>query len=202
VPFDFDPRRRPEGFGAASGEEAVDSEAGASAAGGAGSEISGAGLSGGGGAAATGVGIAIGTGGGGAGATGGEGGTDGPTDGVAGAGLEGIGTNSPGRQVWGILRTDGSFRKRSACPQFRQSRVPSDSSPRERIERLPPPIVPVRSSFTQTNSDVPQLLHIGAKEDTRRPNEARLPYKAVRAGPRAAGATPMYDRSDSLAPWT
>jgi hypothetical protein len=31
-----------------------------------------------------------------------------------GGGSDGIGTNSPGRQVWGCRRTVGSFRKRSA----------------------------------------------------------------------------------------
>jgi len=145
----------------------------------------------GGGGTAAGVAGATGAGGGGAGAAGGTDGVAGGGAGAVGAGRDGIGTNSPGLQVCGILSTEGSFRNRSACPQFRHSRVPSESSPRERIERLPPPIVPVRSSFTQTNSDAPQLLQTGATEDTRRPNEARLPYKAVRAGPGSAGATPM-----------
>jgi len=74
-----------------------------------------------------------------------------------------MGTNSPGRHVCGIFRIDGSFMNRSAWPQPRQMRVPSDSSPPERIDRVPRPIVPVLRSFTQTKSLAPQLLQTGAK---------------------------------------
>ena len=81
-----------------------------------------------------------------------------------GGGRAGIGTNSPGRQVWGILSTAGSFRKRSAWPQARQIRVPRESSPRERMEREPPPIVPVLRSFTQTKSPAPQFVHTGGTD--------------------------------------
>jgi len=56
---------------------------------------------------------------------------------------------------------------RSACPHARQIRVPKASSPRERIERVPPPRVPVLRSFTQTKSDAPQFEHVGATVNTR-----------------------------------
>jgi len=82
------------------------------------------------------------------------------------AGRAGMGTNSPGFHVCGIRRIEGSLRNRSACPQTRHSRVPRESSPPERIESVPRPIVPVRSSFAQTKSLAPQLLQTGAKDDT------------------------------------
>jgi len=69
--------------------------------------------------------------------------------------------------VWGIFRIAGSFRNRSACPHDRQMRVPSASSPRARIERLPPPREPVFNSFTQTKSDAPQFEQTGATMNTR-----------------------------------
>lgn len=87
-----------------------------------------------------------------------------------GPGRGAIGTNSPGRHVWGMRRIDGSLRKRSAWPQARQIRVPRESSPRERIESDPPPIEPVFRSFTQTKSPAPQFVHWGATEDTTRTN--------------------------------
>ena len=121
----------------------------------------------GGGEGATGA-TGAGAGGAGLGVGGAEGAGDG---GGAGAlvtwwGLVGIGTNSPARQVWGMRRMDGSFRNRSAWPHPRQIRVPSDSSPRERSESEPPPIVPVFSSFTQTKSVAPQFVQTGATEST------------------------------------
>lgn len=105
------------GFAVASGEDVIDSETGASAPGAAElsvGEIEGGMLPEGGGGGDAGVGTATGAGGGGAGATGGLGGADGGSAGAAGAGFVGIGTNSPGRHVCGIRRTDGSFRNRSA----------------------------------------------------------------------------------------
>jgi hypothetical protein len=103
--------------------------------------------------------------------------------GVTSGGRGGIGTNSPGRHVWGARRIAGSFRKRSAWPHARQIRVPIDSSPRERIDNVPPPIEPVLSSFTQTNSVAPQLLQTGGTGNTLRTEQAPIPYKTVR--PRA-----------------
>ena len=100
---------------------------------------------------------------------GGVGEWDGPGDGsLAGADRDGecrgaIGTNSPGFQVCGCRRTAGSFRNRSAWPHARQMRVPSESSPRVRSDRVPRPIEPVRRSFAHTKSFAPQLLQIGAK---------------------------------------
>jgi hypothetical protein len=82
-------------------------------------------------------------------------------------GWVGIGTNSPGRQVWGWRRIAGSFRKRSACPHARQMRVPRASSPRDRSARLPPPRLPVLSSLAQTKSDAPQFEQMGATGATR-----------------------------------
>jgi hypothetical protein len=81
---------------------------------------------------------------------------------AAGLGRGGIGTNSPGRHMCGALRTEGSFRKRSACPHARQIRVPRDNSPRDRSEREPEPRLPVFRSLAQTKSLAPQLLHTGA----------------------------------------
>jgi hypothetical protein len=77
-----------------------------------------------------------------------------------------MGVNSPGFQVCGILRIAGSFRKRSAWPQARQIRVPSESSPRERRESEPPPSPPVLRSFAQTKSDAPQFVHMGVNRVT------------------------------------
>jgi nucleotide-binding universal stress UspA family protein len=79
-----------------------------------------------------------------------------------------------------VRRIAGSFRKRSACPQARQIRVPSDSSPPERIERVPRPIVPVLRSFAQTKSVAPQFEQTGGKSDTRVLARACIPYKTVR----------------------
>jgi hypothetical protein len=104
----------------------------------------------------------------GAGAAGAGGGAGAPWCGGAEAGRLAIGVNSPGFHVWGMRRTEGSFRKRSAWPHDRQIRVPSDSSPRERSESDPPPIPPVLRSFAQTKSDAPQLLHTGANRVTLR----------------------------------
>jgi hypothetical protein len=89
--------------------------------------------------------------------------------GLAATGAEGrgwIGTNSPGRHVCGWRRIVGSFRNRSAWPQLRQMRVPSDSSPPGRIDKLPRPIVPVFRLLTQTNSPAPQFEHTGDTEAT------------------------------------
>jgi hypothetical protein len=86
----------------------------------------------------------------------------------------GIATNSPGRQVCGCRRIDGSFRNRSAWPQALQIRVPSESSPLDRSEREPPPIEPVLSSFAQTKSFAPQLLHTGGTGTPILRQEARL----------------------------
>ena len=100
---------------------------------------------------------------------------DGPAGAAGGAAGEGawcpdgwpvMGVNSPGRQVCGILRIEGSFMNRSAWPHDRQIRVPSESSPRDRSERDPPPRLPVLSSFAQTKSDAPQLLQTGATRVT------------------------------------
>ncbi len=112
------------------------------------------------------------------------------------AGRAGIGTNSPGFHVCGILRIDGSFRKRSACPHERHSRVPIDSSPRARKEREPPPIEPVLSSFAQTKSDAPQLEQTGATRSpspaVRRPLGKRLGFVRAHAAPTEGGcATEM-----------
>jgi hypothetical protein len=82
--------------------------------------------------------------------------------GLGAVGRVGIGTNSPGRHVWGIRRTEGSLRNKSAWPHARHTRVPRESSPRDRSESDPPPIVPVLSSFAQTKSDAPQFEQMGA----------------------------------------
>ena len=87
--------------------------------------------------------------------------------------------NSPGFQVCGILRTDGSFRNRSAWPQDRQIRVPSESSPRARRESDPPPSPPVLRSFAHTKSEAPQLLQMGANGATLRSASGGLPVKTV-----------------------
>jgi hypothetical protein len=109
----------------------------------------------------SGVGSA-GRGGGGGGARGLVGVVDEGAEGIVGeAGAGVIGTNSPGRQVWGCRRTAGSLTKRSACPQDRQMRVPIESSPPRRSESSPRPIVPVLRSFAQTKSLAPQLVHVG-----------------------------------------
>jgi hypothetical protein len=186
-------RRREAFFAVASGSDDADfSVMGASAAGAVGA--GGDGGVGGGGGTAKGGGEGAGAGGGGAGtagwgvmgrgaAGGGEGGAVGEgTEGFGGlsAGLGGIGTNSPGRQAWGVRRIPGSLRKRSAWPQPRQIRVPSESSPPERIDSVPRPIVPVLRSFAQTKSVAPQFEHTGGKEDTREPVRACIPYKTVR----------------------
>jgi hypothetical protein len=107
------------------------------------------------------------------------------------AGREGMGTNSPGFQVWGIRRIEGSFRNRSACPQARQSRVPMDSSPRARKERAPPPMEPVLSSFAHTKSDAPQLEQTGATRSpsckVRPPFRKRLAFLPERPDPVPSG---------------
>jgi hypothetical protein len=146
-----------------------------------------------------GAGAAAGIGGGnaGGGATaGGAAGTAGGTGGGVGAagggaagvvgGREGIGTNSPGLQVWGMRRIDGSFRKRSAWPHDRHTRVPSASCPRDRIERVPPPSEPVLRSFTQTKSPAPQLVHTGATGNTYPPSADGPSVKTIASvGPRS-----------------
>ncbi len=73
-----------------------------------------------------------------------------------------IGMNSPGRHMCGCWRIASSRRKRSACPQVRQIRVPSGISPRDRSDRVPPLRFPVFSSLAQTKSLAPQLEHVGA----------------------------------------
>ena len=44
---------------------------------------------------------------------------------------------------------------------LRQIRVPNGISPRERSDSVPPPVIPVFSSFAHTKSFAPQLLHVG-----------------------------------------
>jgi hypothetical protein len=143
---------------------------------------------------------AIGSGGGGGGAIGEGGGVPiggsevgaGPTGSIgagAGAGpgpaaFEGgeagfpvIGTNSPGFQRWGLWRISRLCRKRSAWPQLLQTRVPSGISPFGRRER-PLPVTPVLTSFAQTNSKPPQLLHVGATTfPLRSAEQAPGPYR-------------------------
>jgi len=198
--FDFEVRRRPPRLPGPVSPEEVSGElaasVGAAGAGAAGlSSIVGVGPGAGAGASSRGIGGggggAIGAGAGsgvGAGGTGGEFGGTGTgavggtgvagvswwdTGGGAAAGFAWIGTNSPGRQVCGMRRIDGSFRNRSACPQDRQIRVPIESSPRERSESVPPLIAPpVLRSFAHTKSDAPQLLQTGATRAPIRCEEA------------------------------
>jgi len=129
----------------------------------------GAGATGGGGLA-TGGGVGDGATGAGVGCVGG-GDADGAGCvawwvGCAAAGRGAMGVNSPGFQVCGIRRIDGSFRKRSAWPHARQIRVPRESSPRARSDSEPPPSPPVLRSFAQTKSVAPQLLQTGATRFT------------------------------------
>jgi len=175
-PFAFGLRRRVGFFVGAGALEAVSdsegsggavSEAGALAGGGAAGGVAGAGATGAGGGEG---GEAVGAAGAGAGGVAGDGaGAVGGIEGwcTGGAGARGtIGVNSPGRQVCGIRRIDGSLRNRSAWPHARQIRVPSESSPRDRREREPPPRLPVLRSFAQTKSVPPQLLQTGATRVT------------------------------------
>jgi hypothetical protein len=165
------------GFASGGGEGGgAGTEGGASRGGGA---EAGGGIAGEGGATSTGglVGTAAagaegGVGAGGAWLAGGEG------------GRAGMGMNSPGRHVWGILRIAGSLRNRSAWPHDRQIRVPRANSPRDRRESVPPPIDPVLMSFTQTKSLAPQLTHAGATVGTFPPSSGGVPVKRVtRPGP-------------------
>jgi hypothetical protein len=187
----------------APGEEASDPGAGTAGASagasgiGRADEVGGSGEGGGGGAGGGGTAAGIGAGGGGAGGAAGEGGATsvrgagGAGGGEAGAGADAggffgtMGTNSPCRQVCGIFRTDGSLRNRSACPQFRQIRVPSDSSPRTRSERAPLPREPVLRSFAQTKSVAPQFEQVGGTVSRFRASQAG-PIKRRCRPPRAS----------------
>ena len=137
------------------------------------------GASGGGGGGAGGgmweaAGLAVVTAGASAGVGGGAAGEWWCSGGLA-AGLVTMGTNSPGRHVWGWWRTVRSRRNSSACPQVRQMRAPSGISPRVRSDR-PAPIVPVLRSFAQTKSVPLQFVQTGA---------TRMRLYALRAGRRA-----------------
>jgi hypothetical protein len=177
-------RRRPAGFGAGAGSEELGVEAGAPSGAGVGGGLDGIdSVTTGAGAGRGGEGEAAGgAGGGGGGGTTAGAGVGGAAAGAAGR--EGIATNSPGRHMCGILSTAGSLRNRSAWPQLRHNRVPSESSPPDRMESPPRPMVPVRSSFAHTKSDAPQLLQTGAKYDTRRRMDVHAPYKSVVRGRR------------------
>jgi hypothetical protein len=72
-----------------------------------------------------------------------------------------IGTNSPGRQLWGWWRMEMSRRNRSAWPHVRQIRVPRGTSPRALNDR-DAPVIPVFSSFAQTKSVPLQFEQTGA----------------------------------------
>jgi len=145
---------------ATSGDEgAAGTTAGAGSGG-----VAGAVMGSGEGGATCGGGVATGTG---AGAEGAGAGVECSPWWVGGADGRGVmGVNSPGFQVCGILRMEGSFKKRSAWPHERQILVPSESSPRARSESEPPPSPPVFRSFAHTNSDAPQLLQTGATRFT------------------------------------
>ncbi len=173
--FGFEVRRRVARFGVAASVPESELAAGVSGAGA--SAVGSGGGGGGGGAGADIGGVGGGAGGGGGGGRIGAGAGDGfagegvgaragPGPGAVAAlgGWPAIGVNSPGRHVCGWRRTAGSFTNRSACPQFRQMRVPIESSPPRRRESSPRPSVPVLRSFAQTKSLAPQLLHVGGTE--------------------------------------